>query len=301
METPSTRAVCRVLNKNSCGSGSICGRQPSGKSLILTNAHVAGTSIGRTVQVFVESKNETISARVIMAAYSNQTIADWAILETIEQYTKVEPVLLSKIAPTVDAPHYTKGFPRCQPMSVGNITTVDFGTNGVWFWEPDAIGGQSGSGIYSYTLGFQFGLLTWEWNSHGAGQKTSEMYKQARSRSVAGFPRPPGLIELPDFDLTGFDTSDCDDPIVENGFVAEASIVDLPVWAEDVIVVPPPDDRPYGFTSLNFIAYCHDMIDIHERWIVALESRDENIPTPGDGNGGNGTDPDDGPTFGLDP
>ena len=44
---PSIRGVCRILNQNSCGSGSICGIQPSGNALILTNAHVAGTKIGR--------------------------------------------------------------------------------------------------------------------------------------------------------------------------------------------------------------------------------------------------------------
>ena len=68
---PAIRGVCRILNKSSCGSGSICGITQAGKSLILTNAHVAGSRVGRVVDVEVESQRKKLKARVIMAAYSD--------------------------------------------------------------------------------------------------------------------------------------------------------------------------------------------------------------------------------------
>jgi len=287
---PSIRAVCRIINSNSCGSGSICGIQPNGHALILTNAHVAGTAIGRVVKVFVESTGDNIRARVIQAAYSDRTISDWAVLETTEPYQKIAPVYLSKKKPS--GSHYTKGFPRCQPHSGTDIRTVDFGSNGVWFWEPDAIGGQSGSGVWSDIDNFQYGLLTWEWNNHGAGQQTAEIYRQARTRSTAGYPRPPGLTELNDWDWTGIEKEGLDDPIFENAFVSQTSITTLPIWAEDQVEpLPPPDDRPEAFTSLHWVEYCREVEELHERWRLKFES----TGAPGTGNGtGVG-----GPDFGL--
>jgi len=302
---PSVRAVCRILNQNSCGSGSICGRQPNGNALILTNAHVAGTSLGRVVKVFVESQNETIDARVIMAAYSDRTISDWAVLETTSPYTKVEPVFLSKKRPT--GSHYTKGFPRCQAHGGTDIQTVRFGTgqqSPVWFWEPDAIGGQSGSGVWSDDTNFQFGLLTWQWGQNGAGQITAEIYRQARGRTTAGFAKPPGLVELDQddgFDYTGIDRSGCQDPTVEEGFFAEAAITDLPIWAEDQPDPnpdpdpdPDPNPGPRKLTVAEFIEYNRELAEFHEKWRSKFDR------TPDVSNGGD-TAPVNpaNPTFGL--
>jgi hypothetical protein len=300
---PAIRGVCRVLNQNSCGSGSICGNQPNGNALILTNAHVAGSRVGRTVRVQVESTGDEINARVIMAAYSDRTIADWAVLETIEPYTKVKPVYVSKKRPT--GSHYTKGFPRCRAHNGTDITTVRFG-NGqqspVWFWEPDAIGGQSGSGVWSDLDNFQYGLLTWQWGGHGAGQITAEIYRQARGRTTAGFAKPPGLVEVEnDYDFTGLDRTDLDDPIVEEGFFAEASISELPIWAEDQ-VDPDPDPNPNPnpdpgtprLTISDFIEYNRELAEFHERW----QNKFDRTP---DTNGGDTTVPVNpaNPTFGL--
>ena len=58
---PAFRAVCRILNQNSCGSGSICGRKADG-SFVMTNAHVAGSNVGRRVVCEVEQLNRRFHA-----------------------------------------------------------------------------------------------------------------------------------------------------------------------------------------------------------------------------------------------
>ncbi len=251
---PSKRAVCRIINQSSCGSGSICGINSNGNALILTNAHVAGTRVGRVVQVDVEATGDRIQARVIMAAYSNRTLADWAILETLAPYGKVEPVKLSKNAPS--GSHYTKGFPRCRAFAGTNITTVDISDNSpLWRWLPNAIAGQSGSGIWNDDDNLQYGIVTWTYGGYGAGQTTYWTYLQARNRNTVGPPKIDGLMELTNADLA--------DPIVEEGFYAEANIVHLPIWAEDE-----PDDIPNDPSPSQWRKY---LINRTRRQIEALE------------------------------
>lgn len=274
---PSIRGVCRILNRNSCGSGSICGHR-NGKTLILSNAHVCGTKIGRIVDVEVESNGDKFKARVIMAAYSDRTMADWAILETVNDYNKVKPVYLSKKQPT--GSHYTKGFPRCRPHNGTDIATQSFRPP-VWFWEPDAIGGQSGSGVWSDIDDLQYGILTWQWGQHGAGQMTSEIYKQARNRTTAGWPRIDGLLEVWDFDIAEDERGETN-PEVENGFFAIASIADLPIWAEDIVVPPPVDpvdpvDPPSSNELRSMIAEDHRrQMEFHESRLKAYEATPDN-------------------------
>ena len=303
---PSIRGVCRILNQNSCGSGSICGIQPSGNALILTNAHVAGTKIGRIVKVEVESTGDSLQARVIMAGYSDKTATDWAMLETTEPYTKVEPVFLSKKKPT--GSHYTKGFPRCRPHAGTDIQTVEFNRQGVWFWEPDAIGGQSGSGVWSDIDNLQYGLLTWQWGGHGAGQQTAVIYEQARQRNTNGAARPDGLVELDDFEWDmSAEERGADDPIIENGFFAETNITTLPVWAEDKPVPPTDPDDPTDpepeppvvgskLPTDVFIEYLRDQKELYESWLNKLQEGytpdcDDDDCDDGGSNGGG--------TFGL--
>lgn len=236
---PAIRAVCRILNQNSCGSGSICGHWKGG-SLILTNAHVAGTKIGRQVRVEVESLgNRKLTGTVIRAAYSNSTSADWALLH-VEGFQEVKPVPLSKNLPAQGASMYTKGFPRCQPHAGTDIKQVMVLANGVLLWLPDAIGGQSGSGVYGDDDHRQYALLTWSMTrngrSYGAGQLCNEIYKQNRSATVRGYPRMDGLTELPGlYDFDGIARGDSD-PHVEEGFHSipmERGIQDFPIWADD--------------------------------------------------------------------
>ena len=215
---PSSRSCCRVLNSGSCGSGSIVGKR-DGKTLVLTNAHVAGTKIGRIVQCqFPFAGNNKINGRVIMAGYSDKVMMDWAVVE-IDQDIPLPAVKLSIAAPTGE--HYTMGYPRCDGPFSQKLKTVTFTHNGtVWRWQPISIGGQSGSAVHSFADHFQKGLLTWSWAGDGAGQTTKAIWFQYQQRAVVGFERPEGLIEL---------SNRADD--LENGFFAEANITTLPIWS----------------------------------------------------------------------
>jgi hypothetical protein len=293
---PSIRSVCRILNQSSCGSGSICGIR-NGKSLILSNAHVCGTKIGRRVIVEVESTGDRINARVIMAAYSDRTWTDWAVLETEDEYSKVQPVYLSKNRPT--GSHYTKGFPRCQAFPGSDIRTVSLSSNDArWTWQPNAIGGQSGSGVWSDTDHLQYGLLTWSIGRDGAGQMTSEIYRQARNFTLAGAPRVDGMVELrDDYNFDGLTRGE-DDPYVEPGLFAQRDITDLPIWYEPS--VPNPDDptdpqEPQPGTSTELaIAELRKQIEFAEDRIRILQ----NEKPPAD-NGQPDDDNDDCLTYGL--
>lgn len=242
----------------------------------MTNAHVAGSRVGREVVVEVESTGDRIRARVIMAAYSDRTWTDWAVLQTIDPYTKVRPVRMSKNRPS--GIHYTKGFPRCEPFPGSNINTVALSSNDArWTWRPDAISGQSGSAVWSHADHVQYGLLTWSIGRDGAGQMTSEIYRQARDCTLAGAPRVDGMIEVPsDYNL-GEDERGDDDPIVEVGIQSlHKSISSLPIWAEDDEVgpvIPPNEPGDVTNTAMQKIAieYHRKAAEQHEQTMRQLQ------------------------------
>lgn len=280
---PASRAAGRVINQNSCGSCSCCGRD-SGGSYFLTNAHVAGTTVGRLVQIdiVVNGATKRIQARVIMAAYSDQTLTDWAILYA-EGFFDVEPVKLSKKRPS--GSHYTKGSPRCVwPQVATDITTKDIDDDSpLWRWTPNSIGGQSGSGVYDDEDNLQYGLLTWSWGGFGAGQMTAEIYRQARNQTVAGAPRIPDLIEVP-APLPSGDSSDIvDEPKVESGFFAQMGITDLPIWAEDT--PPPPDPDKPDTTRKLLVEFCRELGELAVKWrdrfMTEQEQTGPGKPKPG--------------------
>ena len=225
---PSSRSCCKVLFGNSCGSGSLVGIR-NGKSLVLTNAHVAGTTPGRTGNcTFPFLNNKVCSAKIIMAGYSDRIMMDWAVLELAEQID-LPHIKLSRKTPSGD--HYTAGYPRCQGPRFQRLVTRGFQNNGtVWRWQPNAIGGQSGSGVHSLADHLQRGLLTWSWGGDGAGQTTSSIWLQYSQRAAIGFEREEGMIEL------STPSEDC-----QNGFFAEANISTLPIW-EELDISPPPAD-----------------------------------------------------------
>ena len=226
---PSCRATCRILNNGACGSGTIVGIDSNGYALVLTNAHVAGSKLGKLVKIEVESTGTKLRGRVIMAAYSDKYLADWAILRTTTRFNKVKPVKLNTQRPT--GSHYTKGFPRCKPMPAGNVEMVMLSKRTpLAKWRPNAIGGQSGSGVFNDKTGYVECLLTWSWSGYGAGQMTSEMYKQALGRTARGAVRTEGLVEIIDLDC-GCCGLEAEKPHVENGFFAQCNITDLPIWA----------------------------------------------------------------------
>jgi hypothetical protein len=228
---PSSRSCCKVSVPGACGSGSLVGIR-NGKSLVLTNAHVAGTTIGKSATcTFPFLQNKTVSARVIMAAYSDRVMMDWAVLE-LSELVNLPVVKLSNKAPVGD--HYTGGYPRCQGPYFQKLVTRSFSHNGtVWKWQPISIGGQSGSGVHSFADNLQKGLLTWSWGGDGAGQTTRSIFMQYAQQAEIGFPRPADLIEL---------SNRAHD--VENGFFAESNITTLPIWAELDTPTPPPVDEP---------------------------------------------------------
>jgi hypothetical protein len=230
---PSSRSICRVLNSGSCGSGTIVGFR-NGKTLVLTNAHVAGTTIGRVVICqFPFLNNVRVNAKVIMAGYSDRVMMDWAVLE-IDQKLDLPATKLSNVAPSGE--HYTGGYPRCEGPFYQRLVTRQITHNGtVWRWQPNSIGGQSGSGVHSFANNLQFGLLTWSWGGDGAGQTARSIWFQYANRAVVGFPRPEGLVEL--------NQNRAED--LEEGFFLEADITELPIWAhlDDVTPPPPPAER----------------------------------------------------------
>lgn len=105
------RSAARVIAGNSCGSGSVVGFLDDA-SLVLTNAHVVGTRPGSsaTVRMMINGQDKTYAGQIVMAAYSNTTQADWAIVK-VPGRIPVEPRKLSTKKPVGD--HVTVGSPRC--------------------------------------------------------------------------------------------------------------------------------------------------------------------------------------------
>lgn len=250
---PAIRGVCRVVKRNACGSGTIVGHM-NGKTLVLTNHHVAGGDPRADVSVEVESLGmRKFTGHVIRSAYSTSVSADWAIVQ-LNTELDVAPVYLTKKLPPSGYSLYTKGFPRCQPFGGSDITQQRTLNNGVLLWLPDAIGGQSGSGVFGDDDHLVYALLTWSMTygrkSYGAGQLTNEIYRQNRlyemGYSLSGYPRMPGLEELPgNYDYTGVDRDGLDDVVLIEGFSGSdemAGVQDLPIWAEDQEPEPPPTD-----------------------------------------------------------
>lgn len=231
-EKQSERAACRVTVSGSCGSGSVVGHYRGG-SLIMTNAHVVGTRVGTVATCEFDIDGSTVRkrGRIIEAAYSDRTLTDWAVL-LIEDWQEIEPVKMSKNRPT--GTHYSKGSPRCVwPLRSIETTTVDMSNNGpLWRWRPNSIGGQSGSGVWSKNDDQMYGLLTWSWGGFGAGQMTSEIYRQSKNRTVSGEPRVDGLTEVSGSKVD-----------VENGYFAESNIDTLPIWSDGDDDDPDPIDE----------------------------------------------------------
>jgi hypothetical protein len=209
----------RVRVDGVCGSGHACGTSSSGV-FVLTNAHVAGTRVGRVVKVdaTIDGRTVTVDGRIVASAYSDRTLTDWAVL-LCPATLNVPIVKLSVSEPALEFPHQTCGSPRCVwPLVCQQITSVGLDrATGLWRWSPNSIGGQSGSGVVS-RQGKCVGLVTWSWGGRGAGQTTAQIYKQSQTRSVDGPERVAGLVEVNDARS-----------VTEVGYFSEA-ISDLPIW-----------------------------------------------------------------------
>lgn len=239
---PACPSAVQVLSGSGCGSGSVVGVF-SGGSYVMTNAHVAGTRPGTSVTVNVDVNGTRIShtGKIVMSAFSDRTLADWALL-SVPGLTGIDPVQMSTTRPIGD--HYTRGSPRCVwPLKTTSVTTVDMSNNSpLWRWNPNAIGGQSGSAVWSRNDNKMYGLLTWSWGGFGAGQMTSEIYRQAKNQTVSGEPRVDGLIDLT---TTGNK--------LEVGFFSETGLSDLPVW-DNVAPVDPVPENDYSLDEARLLS-----------------------------------------------
>lgn len=238
--------ACQVRAGNSCGSGSYVGDHDDG-SLVLTNAHVTSNRIGTSVTLRFNfgQGDVTKTGRVIMAAYSNRIVADWAIVFIPGWKPPVSPAWCSRAKPagqfaTTGAPSCTWPLRHQSPLNLLSNNNAGFVV-----WDKPAIPGQSGSAVWSLIDHWQRLLLTWRTgNGNGAGQPLDWIYRQANTAIQTGVllggAMPDGLIPL------GNVHPDC----IE-GFESELSIRDLKIWAEDQVQPDPgpgpdPDPQPGG-------------------------------------------------------
>lgn len=227
-----TAQAVRVRVQGVCGSGSVCGFAADGTgAYVLTNAHVAGTQIGRTVSIdYAETTGmKTVPATIIAAAYSSTRLTDWALLKC-QAIKGGASWRLSTTDPSAQI-HATCGSPRCVwPQVCQQVRTRSATKDStLWRWQPNSIGGQSGSSVRTLDApNVTKGLLTWSWGGDGAGQTTRSIYRQFVNRTTDAPLRPEGLTETAE-----------QRSYTEEGFFSEA-IDDLPIW--DTEPVKPPTD-----------------------------------------------------------
>lgn len=189
---------CRCLVNGSCGSGTICGADASG-AYVVSNAHVWGTQIGKSVTVDLVSGGATkrMAGRIVFSGYSSSRMVDFSIAK-VEGLKSAKYMPMLKTEPT-DAPYGTRGSPKCVwPQVTKPFNDARNYGQGLITGTPDAIGGQSGSAIYN-SKGQQIALLTWSINGRCAGQKTSLLWQVATQRNVMlADARPSDLMELRD-------------------------------------------------------------------------------------------------------
>lgn len=251
----SSSAAVRVSVRGGCGSGSVVGRYKTG-SLVLTNAHVAGTRPGSRSVIRCRHVNSEgvmadfeYQAVLLEAAYSDRFLTDWAVLYA-DKLTAIEPVRLSKEKPRREM--YTRGSPGCVwPLRDSGLTVADIRDGSTLVrWRPSAIGGQSGSGCWDSQDNSQRAILTWQWGGLGAGQQTAEIYRQSLNKTVAGHLRTGGEIEL---SSTGV--------AVEVGYFAASGLNDFDIWIDDD-ATPPPSDSGMTDEQRAEISAAVDQLDV---------------------------------------
>lgn len=239
----------RCMVGNSCGSGTICGTDENG-SYVLSNAHVWGTQLGKTVNIdaVVGGVQKRTTGRLVLAGYSSTRMVDFAIALCPNLKSKrYMPLLRTE---PVGSPFSTTGSPRCVwPQILKPFNDPRNYGDGLLTGSPDAIGGQSGSAIYN-AAGQQIALLTWSINGRCAGQKTSKLWQVATTRNVLlADVRPEGLKEMSEpfveegvFGSVPFlqeVQSGSVRPVTDNviASIANASMEMMPIWAV-------PDSQP---------------------------------------------------------
>ena len=287
-----SRGCCKVTVGNVCGSGCLVGKR-DGKSLVLTNSHVAGTRIGRECNLlfpYGDAGNNRATGRIIMAGYSDKTLMDWAVLE-VDRMINLPHTKLSIENPSKSM--YTNGYPRCRGPEFNRLTLNQISHGGTLArWTPNSIGGQSGSAVHDSSSNLQVCLLTWSWGGLGAGQTTRGIWNQYIRRN-ASFIQEFGVPWPDDLEIPG-DIS----PELENGIFYEANITSLPIWAHLDEPEPGPDpdpDKP-----------CPELAALVRAKAVEMKNKAEELyelanqyGEPDGGSGGEPGDDNDQPTFGL--
>jgi len=256
----------RVRISGSCGSGFIAGADSS-SAYIVTNAHVVGTLIGREVTIDILSGGQmrSMRGRVILSMYHSQRLIDAAVVR-VDSLKSARYMPMVREAPS-KRPFGTRGAPRCvwplvtKPFDQVIISSSSPLIRGL----PDAIPGQSGSGIYDAD-GNAIALLAWSWGGYCAGQQTHWLWKVATERSLLSVPpRPIGLQEVSEGpeeaayvrpvteDGIFFEASDqCPDsncsvrPLTEDGIfsLVDSRLAQLPIWFVPGGPKPEPEPDP---------------------------------------------------------
>lgn len=236
-QTPihATSPHVRVIAGNTCGSGTICGTDADG-AWVLTNAHVAGTALGRAVNVDLSTPSQITrtTGHTRYSGYSSTRAVDYALLY-VPALSIDEPQQLLRTEPK-QIPFATTGSPRCVwPQVTKPFDDARLTNQGVLTGLPNAIGGQSGSSIYDRNNN-AIALLTWSMNGRAAGQSTQMLYSVATSADVEiADRRLPGMQEL---------NTAAPRPHTDEGIHATlaAAIQDLPIWTDGD--AQPPQDCP---------------------------------------------------------
>lgn len=222
-----TNATVRVTVGNDCGSGTIVGRDSNGAAIVLTNAHVAGTKIGRVVNVQrwnQDGDTEKGQGRIISAGYSKGLNVDFALVLCGTPFANgVRPIPLADRYP--DGPVTTCGSPRCEWPSMQTIK-MDKKSGQILIWKPQAISGRSGSSLIDYNPEPRvIGLITWGGQGQGLGQSTPFILEAIKGKMPMSFEAlPMGITEMK------CQTSDLIDRITEGDRKPDAK--------------PQPDTRP---------------------------------------------------------
>jgi hypothetical protein len=181
------RATVRVTVSNVCGSGTVVGRSQDGSAIVLTNAHVAGTTRGRMVNVErwnLSGSSERSTATIIASGYGRGTNVDFALLKCNPQFAKdVEPIPIADRYPNTQSLITTFGCPRCEWPSL-QVLRLNRKEGQILSWKPEAIGGRSGSSVIDYTDEGPrvVGLLTWAGGGEGLGQSTPFLLSAMRGK-----------------------------------------------------------------------------------------------------------------------
>jgi len=148
------RATVRVTISGVCGSGTVVGRDADGNAIVLTNAHVAGTQRGRTVNLERWNSDGSVErgrGAIISSGYGRGMSVDFALLKCNAEFAKdVRPIPLADRYPTKGAMVSTYGCPRCEWPSL-QVLSLNRSEGQILTWKPEAIGGRSGSSVIDYT------------------------------------------------------------------------------------------------------------------------------------------------------